>query len=154
MKARSFRSVKRSCRLSTVFSLFFLTRSALLVAAATNEMPTDWIASATGHRIIRLSSRSGSSSLYFHQNSYTSEGDKLVFDMPEGIGAVDLGALGAKPPKVDIVVTNGRALAMARRTREVYFSRRGELSLRTLIRMQSARFAKDSSRQSIVTRRS
>jgi oligogalacturonide lyase len=91
------------------------------------EIPSDWTDSATGHRIIRLSSRGGSSSLYFHQNSYTPGGDKLIFDTPEGIGAVDLKTLGTKPPKVDIVVTNGRALAMARRTREVYFSRRGEL---------------------------
>ncbi len=127
MKARSLSSVKGSCRLSTVFSLLFLVRGALLVAAATNEVPTDWIVPATGHRIIRLSSRGGSSSLYFHQNSYTPEGDKLIFDTPEGIGAVDLKTLGVKPPKVDIVVTNGRALAMARKTQEVYFTRRGAL---------------------------
>jgi oligogalacturonide lyase len=94
---------------------------------AAEQPPTDWVDSSTGHRIIRLSSQGGSSSLYFHQNSYTPEGDKLIFDTPEGIGAVDLKTLGTKPPKVVIVVTNGRALAMARKAREVYFSRRGGL---------------------------
>ena len=94
-------------------------------SSGADEPPTDLTDSATGHRIIRLSSRGGSSSLYFHQNSYTPEGDKLIFDTPEGIGAVDLKTLGTKPPTVDIVVTNGRALAMARMTREFYFTRRG-----------------------------
>lgn len=98
-----------------------------MASSGADEPPTDWIDSATGHRIIRLSSQGGSSSLYFHQNSYTPQGDKLIFDTPDGIGAVDLKALGTKPPKVDIVVTNGRALAMARKTREVYFTRRGAL---------------------------
>jgi oligogalacturonide lyase len=105
-------------------ALLFLLGSATSRGAATNEVPSDWIDSATAHRIIRLSSRGRSSSLYFHQNSYTPEGDKLIFDTPEGIGAVDLKTLGTKPPKVDIVVTNGRAMAMARKTREVYFTRR------------------------------
>jgi oligogalacturonide lyase len=105
--------------------LLFLLGTTTSRAAATNEVPSDWVDSVTGHRIVRLSSRGGSSSLYFHQNSYTPEGDKLIFDTPEGIGAVDLKTLGMKTPTVDIVVTNGRALAMARKTREVYFTRRG-----------------------------
>jgi oligogalacturonide lyase len=109
-------------------ALLFLLGTATTRAAATNEVPTDWVDPATGHRIIRLSVQGGSSSLYFHQNSYTPEGDKLIFDTPEGIGAVDLKTLGTKPPKVDIVVTNRRAWAMARKTREVYFTRRGAVS--------------------------
>ncbi len=90
---------------------------------AGEAIPTDWIDPDTGHRIIRLSSENGSSSLYFHQNTYTKEGDKLIFDTPSGIGAVDLRTLGSKPPKVEIIVPGGRALAVARQTREVYFVR-------------------------------
>jgi oligogalacturonide lyase len=108
-------------------AFLFLLGTGTMRAATTNEVPNDWVDSVTGHRIIRLSSQGGSSSLYFHQNGYTPEGDKFIFDTPEGIGAVDLKTLGTKAPKVEIVVTNGRALAMARKTREVYFTRRGAL---------------------------
>jgi hypothetical protein len=52
--------------------------------------PSDWIDPATGHRILRLSGDDGGSSLYFHQNTYTPKGDKLVFDTRAGIAAVDL----------------------------------------------------------------
>src|SRR5262249_2575366 len=36
-----------------------------------NEPPREWIDPSTGHRVIRLSTEPGSSSLYFHQNAYT-----------------------------------------------------------------------------------
>src|SRR4029077_15900133 len=80
-----------------------------------------------GHRVIRLSTQNGSSSLYFHQNSYTPEGDKLIFDTPNGIGAVDLAILCSKSPVGDIVVSNASALAMSRKSREVYFHQNGAL---------------------------
>src|SRR3974390_526989 len=76
---------------------------------------SDWVDPDTGHRIIRLSDRGRSGSLYFHQNSFTPEGDRLIFDTPSGIAAVDLTALGAKPPVVDIVVSNATALFAARK---------------------------------------
>src|SRR5258708_30714569 len=99
---------------------------ALQVFAA-QEPPVDWVDADTGHRVIRLSHQPGSSSLYFHQNSYTPEGDKVIFDAPGGIAALELASLGVKPPKLEIIVTNGSALAMARRSREVYFFRAGAL---------------------------
>jgi oligogalacturonide lyase len=93
---------------------------------------TDWIDPATGHRVIRLSGDEGGSSLYFHQNTYTPEGDKLIFNAKGGIAnpkggiaVVDLKELGAKPPKAEMVVTGASAVAMARRTREVYFVKGG-----------------------------
>jgi hypothetical protein len=91
------------------------------------EPPTDWIDPATGHRVIRLSLEPGSSSLYFHQNTYTPEGDKLVFDTRQGIAAVDLTTVGVKPPQVEIVVPGGRAIATARKSREVYHRKDGAL---------------------------
>jgi oligogalacturonide lyase len=94
---------------------------------AADEPPTDWVDRATGHRVIRLSTEPGSSSLYFHQNTYTPEGDRLVFDTRAGIAAVDLPTLGRQPPKPDVIVPGARALATARRTREVYFLRGGAL---------------------------
>lgn len=77
--------------------------------------------------MIRLSDDGGGSSLYFHQNSYTPEGDKLIFDTRAGIVTVDLTTLGRQPPKVELIVPGGRAIATARRTREVYFRRGSDL---------------------------
>jgi len=45
------------------------------------ELRDDWIDSDTGHRVVRLSRVPGESlSLYFHQNEFTKQGDKLVFE--------------------------------------------------------------------------
>jgi oligogalacturonide lyase len=94
---------------------------------AADEPPTEWTDPDTGHRVIRLSREPDSASLYFHQNTYTPEGDKLIFDTPSGIASVDLTTLGSKPPKIEIVAPDARAIATARRTREVYFSQGGAL---------------------------
>jgi oligogalacturonide lyase len=94
---------------------------------AADDPPAEWIDPATGHRLIRLSQEPGSSSLYFHQNTYTPEGDKLVFNTRGGIAAVDLTTLGVKPPKVELVVPGASAIATARRTRDVYHARGGTL---------------------------
>jgi oligogalacturonide lyase len=88
--------------------------------------PVEWVDPDTGHRVIRLSTEPGSSSLYFHQNAYTPEGDKLVFQTPGGIGMVDLASLGSKPVRVEIVVPGVRPIATARKTRDVYFTRGGQ----------------------------
>jgi len=82
--------------------------------------PRDWIDPATGHRIIRLSPDAGGSSLYFHQHTYTPEGDKLIIDTRDGIATVDLTTLGVSPPKFELVAPGARAIATAWRTREVY----------------------------------
>lgn len=103
--------------LALVFVLFRLPGA--------QEPPTEWIDPDTGHRVIRLSTESGSSCLYFHQNTYTPQGDKLIFAAPGGIAMVDLTNLGAKPVKPEIIVPGGRAIAAARKTREVYFTRGG-----------------------------
>jgi oligogalacturonide lyase len=104
-----------------------LLAGAIAAEGQTNPAPAEWIDADTGHRVVRISPWPGSSSLYFHQNTYTPEGDKMIFDAPGGIAAVDLKTLSSGPPKVEIVVTNGRALAMAAKTREVYFRLQGAL---------------------------
>lgn len=91
------------------------------------DPPTDWIDPATGHRVIRLSGASGGSSLYFHQNTYTPKGDKLVFDTRDGIAAVDLTSLGKGPVKAEVVVPTARAIATAWRTPDVYYRKSGAL---------------------------
>jgi oligogalacturonide lyase len=111
-------------------SFFFL---ALLLpwnlhAQSSNTVSADWIDADTGHRVIWLSTQPRSSSLYFHQNTYTPKGDKLIFDTPDGIAAVDITRLGVEPPKVDVVVPGVRgALMVSRKAPEVYFPRSGML---------------------------
>ena len=58
--------------------------------ATPSEPPTEWIDAATGHRLVRLSKEPGSVSLYFHQNAYTPQGDKLIISTPGGLSTVNL----------------------------------------------------------------
>ena len=58
--------------------------------AQVQEPLTDWIDQATGHRIIRLSNEPGSASLYFHQNAYTPDGQKMIISAPGGLSALNL----------------------------------------------------------------
>jgi oligogalacturonide lyase len=98
---------------------------AISAIARAQQPPTDWIDPATGHRVIRLSGDEGGSSLYFHQNTYTPKGDKLIFDTRAGIAAVDLTKLGKEPVKPEIVVPGARAISMAFRTPDVYYRKGG-----------------------------
>ena len=88
------------------------------------QAPTDWIDPDTGHRIVQLDSESGSSTLYFHDNSYSPEGDKYIFNTPAGIGMIDVAKIGTPAAKVEIV-PGARGGYMARRTRELYLTRGG-----------------------------
>ena len=115
MKRRAFALAPLGCLL--------LAAGLLADQPAQQQPPTDWIDAATGHRVIRLSPDGGGSSLYFHQNTYTPEGDKLIFNSKGGIVAVDLTKLGEKPPRAEVIVQGASAIATARKTREVYFSK-------------------------------
>ncbi|MSU24003.1 MAG: oligogalacturonate lyase [Opitutus sp.] len=112
----------RSCHL---FALIALPAFAADVSAPTPAAPTDWIDPDTGHRVIQLSREPGSSTLYFHDNAYSPQGDKLIFSAPSGIGLIDLTKLGVEAPQPEVVAPGGRGGYMARRTREIYFSRGG-----------------------------
>jgi oligogalacturonide lyase len=92
--------------------------------AAPVPPPSDWIDAKTGHRVIRLSPDTGGTSLYFHQRSYTPEGDKLVIRAAGGIATVDLSTLGASPPKFAVVLPGATPIATAWRTREAYYADR------------------------------
>src|SRR6186997_384632 len=101
----------------------------LLIAPvrAQDTPPREWIEPATGHRVIRLSGDEGGSSLYFHQNTYTPKGDKLVFDTRAGIVAIDLTKLGKEPVQAELIVPGGRAISVAWRTPDVYYRKDGVL---------------------------
>ena len=99
----------------------------LAAVAQAQAPPREWVEPVTGHRVIRLSGDEGGSSLYFHQNTYTPKGDKLVFDTRAGIVAVDLTKLGKEPVKAEIVVPGARAISTAWRTPDVYYRKSGAL---------------------------
>ena len=96
--------------------LLALVAPALLAAA---NGPSTWTDSDTGHRVVRITAAPGASSLYFHQQSFTPQGDKMVIAIADGIATIDL-----KTWKVTPIVT-GRGLRLlfaGRRTRTVYYT--------------------------------
>jgi len=97
------------------------------MVAAAQAPPVEWVDPATGHRVIRLSGDDGGSSLYFHQNTYTPKGDKLVFNARGNIVAVDLTKLGKEPVKPEIVVPGAQAIGTAFRKPDVYYRKAGAL---------------------------
>ncbi len=103
----------------------FAVSPVLHAADSPAELPRDWIDADTGHRVIRLSNEPGSSTLYFHDNSYSPQGDKLIFNSPGGTVVMDITKLGTEPPQPEAVVPGGRGSYFARRTREIYFVRGG-----------------------------
>lgn len=88
-----------------------------------DDPPVEWVDAATGHRIVRLSREPGSASLYFHQNAYTADGDKMVFATRDGLSTVHL-----KTHAIEQVV-EGRvsSVVVGRRTRQVFYFRDGSV---------------------------
>ncbi|HSE38519.1 MAG TPA: oligogalacturonate lyase family protein [Blastocatellia bacterium] len=104
----------------TANSFAGLSESAFIDAArqqASETAPREWIDPATGHRILRLSDSPGSASLYFHQNQYTAEGDKMVFTTREGLSTINF-----ETRKIEQIV-EGRAgkIIVGKKTRQVFY---------------------------------
>lgn len=97
--------------------LLLMLMGANVWVIAAEEPPTEWIDPSTGHRVIRLSRESGSSSFYFHQNAYTASGDKIVISTREGLSTIDL-----KTHKIEQIV-EGRAgsVVVGKKTRQVFY---------------------------------
>src|SRR5207249_4679100 len=88
---------------------------------AADEPPTEWVDPSTGHRVIRLSREPGSASLYFNQNAYTAEGDKLIITTPKGISTIDL-----KTREIQSVVEGKvNVIVAGRKSRQVYYIKDG-----------------------------
>jgi hypothetical protein len=54
----------------------------------------DWVDPDTGHRAVRLSDGAGGSTPCFHDNAFSPEGDKLMFNTPNDIAVVDVAKIG------------------------------------------------------------
>lgn len=113
--------IRRTAFLFTVAC--FLSFSGLITkpaqGQAAKEIPREWIDPDTGHRVLRLSDEPGSASLYFHQNAYTPDGQKLIITTPTGLSTVNL-----KTRAIEKVV-DGRVnvLITGRKTGDIYFVR-------------------------------
>jgi oligogalacturonide lyase len=86
-------------------------------AATPATPPREWVDPATGYHIVRLSEEAGSTSLYFHQNAYTADGDKMVIAVPDGLATIDL-----KTRVVERIVS-GRVshVVVGRKSRQVFY---------------------------------
>jgi oligogalacturonide lyase len=84
---------------------------------AGEDPPREWIETATGHRVVRLSDEPGTASLYFHQNPYTATGDKMVVSTPGGLATITLATRTIAP------LVEGRVshLVVGRKTRQAFY---------------------------------
>src|SRR2546430_679476 len=101
--------------LTLVIALHLVANTAL----AQPEPPREWIDSDTGHRVIRLSDEPGSASLYFHQNPYSTDGQKLIITTPNGLAAINLKTRAIEN------IGDGRVgvIIVGRKSGDVYYTR-------------------------------
>src|SRR5258706_4140792 len=107
---------------------------ALLVMAGSDlisqaPVSKEWIDADTGHRVVRLTGDAGGWTLYFHDNAFSPQGDKVMFNTPGGIAVVDVATIGTNRAKMEIVTSPGRGGYFSRRTREIYSNGSGTGSL-------------------------
>jgi oligogalacturonide lyase len=93
---------------------------------------TQWVDPETGHRIIRLTSDVGGSTLYFHDNAFSPEGDKMMINTPAGIAVVDVAKIGTGTVPLDIVAPAVRGGYFARRSREIYYGGAGGTAVKAV----------------------
>jgi oligogalacturonide lyase len=86
------------------------------------EAPRDWIDPHTGHRVVRLTDDAGGSTLYFHDNAFSPEGDVLMFSTPSGIAVMNVVDIGTPRAKADVVTPGVRGGYFARRSREIFYN--------------------------------
>jgi oligogalacturonide lyase len=89
------------------------------------QVPRDWTDADTGRRVVRLTDDAGGSTLYFHDNAFTPDGDKLIFNTPNGVAIVDVAKIGTNGAQPEIVIPHARGGYFARRTREIYYNSGG-----------------------------
>jgi oligogalacturonide lyase len=89
----------------------------LLSSVRSQEIPREWIDKDTGHRVIRLSDEPNSQSLYFHQNAYAPDGERMIVTTPTGLSAINL-----KTRAVEKIV-EGRVsiIIVGKKTGQVYY---------------------------------
>ena len=98
-----------------------LSMTAGTILSIPQQPPRDWIDRDTGHHAVRLTDDAGGSTLYFHDNAFSPDGDTLMVNTPNGIAVIDVAKIGTDGAKLQIVAPGARGGYFARRTREIYF---------------------------------
>jgi len=98
---------------------------ALAADSRPGDFPTEWIDPDTGHRIVRLTREPGSASLYFHQNAFTPQGDKMIIATPGGLSTIDLKTreIELVAPGVRYGMGSSSGIEVGRKTRTVYYEK-------------------------------
>jgi oligogalacturonide lyase len=89
----------------------------------------EWLDPDTGHRVVRLSRIPGhSESFYFHQNAFTAQGDKMVFENSLPGERSRLVVLEWATRKITPLTEPGaRGIVVGRTSRQVYYQRGRDL---------------------------
>ena len=111
------------------------------------EPPASWTDPDTGHRIIRLTREPGSASLYFNQNGYTADGQKMIYSTPNGISVLDLKTLEAK----SVVEGRVRVIEAGRKSQNVYYIKEGFIYSTNVDTAETRQIAKLPPRGSVST---
>src|SRR6185436_17327163 len=110
-----------STTMKTYLVLALTMAAGVALPSAQESVPREWIDPDTGHRVVRLSDKPGSQSLYFHQYAYTPDGTNLLITTPTGVSAIDL-----KTRAIAKVVDGRVSLLMAgRKTGSAYYVKDG-----------------------------
>jgi len=130
-------------RLLSLFALITI----IAVSVHAQELPREWIDPDTGHRVIRLSDEPGSASLYFHQNAYTPDGEKLIINTPSGLSTINL-----KTRAIEKVV-DGRVnvIITGKKTGDIYYTKSGVVYATNLKTKATREVAKLPSRASVAS---
>ena len=105
--------------------LAFPAFQAFAANAPVAEGPADWIDPDTGHRVVRLTNEPGSASLYFHQNPFTPDGNKMVIVTPGGLSTVNLKTheIELVAPGVRYGMGSSAGIEVGRKTPTVYYQK-------------------------------
>ncbi len=82
------------------------------------EPPREFVDPTTGHKVIRLSTAPDSNSFYFHQNSFTADGDKMVYGLKRGLAVVNWKTRETLP----LIERNAYHPVVGRKSREVFYT--------------------------------
>ncbi len=127
-------------------TLFFLI-ALFAVTAHAQDLPREWVDPDTGHRVVRLSDEAGSASLYFHQNAYTPDGEKLIISTPTGLSTINLKTRAIEKVvegRVNVIITG-------KKTGDIYYRKDGVVYATNLTTKATREVAKLPPRTSIAS---
>lgn len=90
------------------------------------EPPRTWVDKDTGHRVWRLTTEPGSSSLYFNYNAFTPDGQWMAYTAPDGVRALNLASRSSVLLASHAGRKKARLISAGRKTSSAFISQQGE----------------------------